>query len=65
VPQPASLERKVTFRASLDSTRQAIRGIEESTGLQFGYIGQNMAFHEPEAKPAAKTPVKGGKKKKK
>jgi ferric-dicitrate binding protein FerR (iron transport regulator) len=63
VPQPALLERKVTFRASLDSTRQAIRGIEESTGLQFGYIGQNMAFHEPEAKAAAKPAAKGGKKK--
>jgi transmembrane sensor len=63
VPQPALLERRVTFRASLDSTRQAIRGIEESTGLQFGYIGQNMAFHEPEAKPAAKGAAKGGKKK--
>jgi ferric-dicitrate binding protein FerR (iron transport regulator) len=65
VPQPALLERRVTFRASLDSTRQAIRGIEESTGLQFGYIGQNMAFHEPEAKPAAKPAAKGAKGKKK
>jgi ferric-dicitrate binding protein FerR (iron transport regulator) len=55
VQQPALMERKASFRASLDSTRQAIRGIEESTGLQFGYIGQNMAFHEPDKKaPAAK-----------
>jgi transmembrane sensor len=59
VQQPQLMERKVTFRASLDSTRQAIRGIEQSAGVQFGYIGQNMAFHEP-AKDAA--PVKGGKK---
>ena len=49
VPQQKLLERRVSFRASLDSTRQAIRGIEESTGLQFGYIGQNMAFMEKEA----------------
>jgi ferric-dicitrate binding protein FerR (iron transport regulator) len=53
VPQQKLLERRVSFRASLDSTRQAIRGIEESTGLQFGYIGQNMAFMEKEA-PAKK-----------
>jgi len=54
VPQPQLLERKASFRASLDSTRQAIRGIEATTGLQFGYVGQNMAFTEPEAKPAGK-----------
>jgi ferric-dicitrate binding protein FerR (iron transport regulator) len=50
VPQPKLLERKASFRASLDSTRQAIRGIEESTGLQFAYVGQNMAFTEPAKK---------------
>jgi ferric-dicitrate binding protein FerR (iron transport regulator) len=61
VPQPKLTERKATFRASLDSTRQAIRGIEASTGLQFGYVGQNMAFTEKAAEPAA--PVKKGKKK--
>lgn len=54
VPQPKLMERKASFRASLDSTRQAIRGIEASTGLQFGYVGQNMAFTEPTVKPAAK-----------
>jgi ferric-dicitrate binding protein FerR (iron transport regulator) len=54
VPQPKLMERRASFRASLDSTRQAIRGIEQSTGLQFGYVGQNMAFTEPTAKPAAK-----------
>jgi ferric-dicitrate binding protein FerR (iron transport regulator) len=47
VPQPKLMERKASFRASLDSTRQAIRGIEATTGLQFGYVGQNMAFTEP------------------
>ena len=61
VPQPKLLSTKASFRASLDSTRQAIRGIEQSTGLQFGYVGQNMAFMEPTAKPAEA--AKGGKKK--
>jgi ferric-dicitrate binding protein FerR (iron transport regulator) len=55
VPQQKLMERRVSFRASLDSTRQAIRGIEETSGLQFSYIGQNMAFTErTEAAPAAK-----------
>jgi len=57
-PNQALLERKTSFRASLDSTRQAIRGIEESTGLQFGYIGQNMAFHEPDSTAKKGTPAK-------
>jgi ferric-dicitrate binding protein FerR (iron transport regulator) len=64
VPQPKLMERKASFRASLDSTRQAIRGIEASTGLQFGYVGQNMAFTEaaPKAEaPAAKKGKKGKK----
>ena len=46
VPQAGLLDRPVTMRASLDSSRQAIRGIEESTGLEFGYIGPNMVFRE-------------------
>ena len=46
VPHDALLDRPVSLRASLDSSRQAIRGIEESTGLEFGYIGPNMVFRE-------------------
>ncbi len=49
VPQAALLERSVTLRASLDSSRQAIQGIEQSTGLEFGYIGPNMVFREKAA----------------
>lgn len=49
VPSDALLDRPVTMRASLDSSRQAIRGIEQSTGLEFGYIGANMVFREPTA----------------
>lgn len=54
VPQTALLERNASFRASLDSSRQAIRGIEESTGLEFGYIGPNMVFRERAATAAKK-----------
>jgi ferric-dicitrate binding protein FerR (iron transport regulator) len=53
VAQPQELnDRKVTFTASLDSTRQAIRGIEQSAKVEFGWIGQNMIFHEASAKKA-------------
>jgi ferric-dicitrate binding protein FerR (iron transport regulator) len=53
VPDSALLARKVTLRASLDSSRQAIRGVEQSTGLQFGYRGQNMVFEEAAGKPTS------------
>lgn len=62
VPQDTLLARPVTLRASLDSSRQAIRGIERSTGLEFGYIGPNMVFREPAAKAAAKGTAKRAKK---
>jgi ferric-dicitrate binding protein FerR (iron transport regulator) len=62
-PNQALLERKTSFRAPLDSQRVAISGIEASTGLQFGWIGQNMAFYEPD-KAAAKTGKAAAKKKK-
>jgi ferric-dicitrate binding protein FerR (iron transport regulator) len=51
--KPALLARPVTLRASLDSSNQAIRGVEQSTGLAFGYAGQNMVFREREAKAKA------------
>jgi ferric-dicitrate binding protein FerR (iron transport regulator) len=54
VPQAALLDKPVTLRASLDSSRQAIHGIEESTGLEFGYIGPNMVFRERAAASAKK-----------
>ncbi|HEY2065080.1 MAG TPA: FecR domain-containing protein, partial [Gemmatimonadaceae bacterium] len=53
VPNTELLDKKVTFRASLDSSRQAIRGIETSTGLEFGYQGQNMLFRERAPQPAS------------
>jgi ferric-dicitrate binding protein FerR (iron transport regulator) len=60
-PNQSLLERKASFRAPLDSQRVAIKGIEESTGLKFGWIGQNMAFYEPDK--AAKTETPAAKKK--
>jgi ferric-dicitrate binding protein FerR (iron transport regulator) len=50
VPQESLLTRRVSLRASLDSSRQAIRGVEQSTGLEFGWVGQNMVFKEKGAK---------------
>lgn len=49
VPEPANLDKKVTVKASLDSVMQAIQGIEQSSGLQFGYVGQKKVFRAPEA----------------
>jgi hypothetical protein len=59
------MERPVTLRASLDSSTQAIRGVEQSTGLEFGYVGPNMVFREPQAKtkPAEKASSKATAKK--
>jgi ferric-dicitrate binding protein FerR (iron transport regulator) len=61
VPQATLLDRPVTVHASLDSSRQAIRGIEESTGLEFGYIGPNMVFRERAAKASTAKPAKAPK----
>ncbi|CAN5165758.1 hypothetical protein BH09GEM1_BH09GEM1_23010 [soil metagenome] len=47
VPNDSLLARKVTMRASLDSGMQAIRLVEKSSGLEFGYAGQNMVFRVP------------------
>jgi len=46
VPKPEYLERPVTLKASMDSSMQAIHGVEASTGLLFGYYGENMAFSD-------------------
>ena len=54
VPHDSLLARKVTMRASLDSGMQAIRLIEKSSGLEFGYAGQNMVFREPGSAGARK-----------
>lgn len=53
VPDSALLARRVTLRASLDSSRQAIRGVEQSTGLTFGYQGQTMVFEDKGGKASS------------
>ena len=58
----ALLSRRVTFRASLDSTRQAIRGIEQSAKVAFGYAGQNMIFHDAAASTPTSAPATPAKK---
>ncbi len=40
------LSRRVTVRASLDSSRQAIRGVEQSAGVAFDYDGPTMVFRD-------------------
>jgi ferric-dicitrate binding protein FerR (iron transport regulator) len=46
VPKPQYLSRPVTVKASMDSSMQAIHEVEKSTGLLFGFYGQNMAFSD-------------------
>ena len=41
---PKVLERRVSFRASLDSVRQAISAVEREGNVQFGYISGKMVF---------------------
>lgn len=55
------LDKTATFQASIDSLMQAIHGVEKSTGLEFGYVGQNPVFREP-VKKGAEPPKKGAKK---
>jgi ferric-dicitrate binding protein FerR (iron transport regulator) len=46
VPKSEYLTRPVTLTASMDSSMQAIHAVEKSTGLLFGFYGDNMAFSD-------------------
>ena len=46
VPDTKLLDRKVFVRAALNSPKEAIASIEQSGGLKFTYIGENMAFQD-------------------
>jgi len=49
------LDRTVFVRAAINSPKEAITSVEQSGGLKFTYIGENMAFEDTVAsKPAAK-----------
>ena len=58
VPDASLLDRKVFVRAAVDSPKEAISSIEESGGLKFTYIGENMAFQDKATAPATKTSTK-------
>jgi len=61
VPNAQLLDRKVFVRAALNSPKEAITSVEQSGGLKFAYIGDNMAFQDTvagKAKPASKTSTK-------
>jgi ferric-dicitrate binding protein FerR (iron transport regulator) len=56
VPDTRLLDRKVFVRAAVNSPKEAISSIEESGGLKFTYIGENMAFQDTAAaRTATKT----------
>jgi ferric-dicitrate binding protein FerR (iron transport regulator) len=44
--QPALLSRRVTVRASLDSARQALRGIEASGGVKMTWVDGRMVLRD-------------------
>jgi ferric-dicitrate binding protein FerR (iron transport regulator) len=57
VPDTKLLDRKVFVRAAVNSPKEAISSVEQSGGLKFTYIGENMAFQDTVAgtTPAPKT----------
>jgi transmembrane sensor len=46
VEDRALLDRKVFVRAALNSPKEAIASVEQSGGLKFTYVGENMAFKD-------------------
>jgi ferric-dicitrate binding protein FerR (iron transport regulator) len=66
VPDTKLLDRKVFVRAAVNSPKEAIASVEQSGGLKFTYIGENMAFQDtvggakPQTRPtrATKAPAR-------
>jgi ferric-dicitrate binding protein FerR (iron transport regulator) len=54
VPDTPLLQRTATIDSPLDSTMVAIKQIEQSANLKFGYEGQNKVLRDAGAKAAAK-----------
>ncbi|HEU4996850.1 MAG TPA: FecR family protein, partial [Gemmatimonadaceae bacterium] len=55
------MTRKVFVRAAMNSPKEAISSVEQSGGLKFTYIGENMAFQDTvpsKATKAAKAPAR-------
>jgi ferric-dicitrate binding protein FerR (iron transport regulator) len=53
VSDPALLERRVSARAPLASSRDAIAALEESGKMTFGYAGEQMVMRDAAGKVAA------------
>jgi ferric-dicitrate binding protein FerR (iron transport regulator) len=47
VQHPPLLDRRVTVRAPLGARNDAIHAIEQSSGLEFGYVDSTMVLREP------------------
>lgn len=47
------LDRNVFVRAAVNSPKEAIASVEQSGGLKFTYVGENMAFQDTSAARAA------------
>lgn len=56
VPDERLLDRQVFLSAALNSPREAITAIEQSAGVSFSYVGDNMTFSDT----AAARPARGG-----
>lgn len=46
VPNTALLDRQVFLSAAVNSPREAIASVEQSGGLKFTYVGENMVFED-------------------
>src|SRR5439155_12957595 len=64
VEDQALFDRNVFVRAPMNSPKEAIQSVEQSGGVKFTYIGENMAFQDTAAaRAAAKGKGKGATKK--
>lgn len=54
VENVALLDRPVFVRAAVNSPKEAITSVEQSGGLKFTYVGENMAFEDTAATKSAK-----------
>lgn len=57
---PALLDRRVSMRAGLNSSREAITALEQSAHVQFAWdsTGKTMLLHDASGTPPATTPTK-------
>ena len=58
VPDSKLLDRQVFLSAALNSPREAIQSVEQSAGVKFGYVGENMTFADTAGTRPARTPAR-------